>query len=623
MSQRDSGLLSAAMVLLDRGQDSGNDPRIIQPNQVALAINATSRGGFLHNRPGWSRIALIYDSEEDQAAVEEGRFQGASFFAPRTGAPCLIASISGRQWRFNIWTDDTVQEVTVAGDPNPSNRLQCWFAQAEDFLIMQDGQSKPWCYNGATARRLGIGELPVGCMMVSALGRVWVTLPDRLSFVAGDLSGSSSGTPAYNYRDAVLKMTENDYLNEGGAFSVPFGSGEINAMAYVPTLDTSLGQGPIEVFVDNGAFSVNAPFDRTTWKNLTYPIQTVSLGSPGSLSQWATPTVNGDLWYRGKDGIRSFIVARRDFTMWGNVPMSVEMKRLLKRDTPWLLPFASAVTFDNRLLMTATPVWDADHGVAHRALAVMDFELISSLGQRTQPCWDGMWTGFDAKGPESPTFPLHGGILQLLTGSWHKVDRCFAFTLSPNGGGVIQLYENLPESSFDVTTLASYRIKWGFESRLYDYGSPNTLKSLERSDLAPSDIMGTVDFSVQFRADENPCWIDWTFGGDRDTFTVCAQDSNCTPEDCWTPDIYNKTYRTRVTLPSPPISCEVPPNKPAAQGFRHQVRWTILGPCSVKQMVLYARDVQQAPFEGCPPSSDVPCSVDTCCPPDNYFQSEI
>src|SRR4026209_3003068 len=110
--QRDPGLYSAPMVLLNRGMSSGTDPRLIDQNQAALIINGTSRGGFLHSRPGWSQIGLTYSSEADQLAVEGGRFQGAAYFVPRHGYPCLIASISGRQWRFNVWSDESVQEIT-------------------------------------------------------------------------------------------------------------------------------------------------------------------------------------------------------------------------------------------------------------------------------------------------------------------------------------------------------------------------------------------------------------------------------------------------------------------------------------------------------------------------------
>ena len=599
MSQRDPGIIAAPMVTLERGMSSGTDPRLIGANQAALLINATVRGGFPHNRPGWRQIDLAYD-EGIQAAAEDGRFQGGTFYSPRTGAPCLVASISGRDYRYNVWTDDSVDEITIGGDPNPSNQLQVWYVQAEDFLLKQDGQSPVWCYNGGSARRLQVGELPGGCMMVYALGRIWLALPDRQSFVAGDLVGSSSGTPAYNYRDAVLKFTENDFLNEGGAFAVPVMAGSINAFSFVPNLDTSLGQGPIEVFTDNGAFSVNAPFDRTIWKDLNYPIQTVSLGSPGSLSQWSTTMVNGDIWYRASDGIRSFIVARRDFGLWGNVPMSEEMDRLLRYDTPWLLPWSSGAEFDNRRLNTATPVWDADHGVYHRALAVMDFDLISSLGKRSEPCWDGMWTGLN--------------ILQLVVGEHKKVKRCFAFVLSAEKK--IQIWELMPSINFDLPIGSPrQRIKWGMETRLFDYQQPNTLKRLERADLAPSAIQGTVDFNVQYRSDENPCWLPWN------EFSICAKDSECAPTECWTPTLFNKTYRTRITLPSPPGECEVPPNKPSQIGYRHQARLEITGPCALKQLVLYARDMQQGPFDGCPPTNPM-CTEDTCCAPDNYFQSE-
>ena len=66
-----------------------------------------------------------------------------------------------------------------------------------------------------------------------------------------------------------------------------------------------------ELFLNssNGAFSVNAPVDRTIWKNLTYPIQTVCLIDYGPTGPRNGASVNGDWWYRSVDGVRSFRVA--------------------------------------------------------------------------------------------------------------------------------------------------------------------------------------------------------------------------------------------------------------------------------------------------------------------------
>lgn len=612
MPANDKNLLPAPMVTLERGMASSPDPRLIGLNQAALLINTTVRGGFPHPRPGWFQRSLNYLDAPQATQIEAGRFQGSAHFGPSEGIPALYASINGRQFKINVWTDYSVQEVTayfnndpsdpINLDPNSANNLQVWWCDTGDYLIMQDAQGKPWVTDGGSSRRLGSFELPVGCMMEYALGRVWVVLPDRLSFIAGDLKGSSSGSLITQRRDAVLKVTENDYLNEGGTFSVPANAGTINAVRYMPNLDTSLGQGPIQFFVDNGAFSVNAPADRTTWKNLTYPIQTVSLGSPGALSQNSTIRVNSDIWYRGLDGIRSFIVARRDFTMWGNVPMSEEMVRVLKYDSSWLLQFGSAVLFDNRLLMTANPRWKPGRGVLHDTLVVMDFDLISSLGKRTAPCWEGMWTG--------------KSIMQILTGTWNKQTRCWAWVYN-NVEGNNELWELTTDGKYDVPAeLPTERIRWGGETRLHDYGVANQMKSLESLDLEPADIQGTVDFAFKYRSDNAACWQAW------EDFQLCATASDCSPSGCLSLSQYRKAYRSRVTLLKPPVACNTAPALPSNLGLRNQVRWEILGPCTIKQMVAYSRLEQQPVFKGCEPATAV-CTSETCCEEDNNFQSEV
>lgn len=606
----DANLKIAPMLDLSRGMASSPSPRLIGQNQAALLINCTVRGGFPHPRPCWIQRALTYESASQATIIEAGRWQGGTYFTPRNGTPALYACINGRQFRFNVWTDYSTQEVSAhfPGDPtdpinldaNSSTTLQTWWCDTGDFLLMQNGQDPVWCHDGSSSWRLGPFELPVGCMMEYALGRIWVVLPDRLSFVAGDLIGSASGTAKYNYRDAVLKMTENDFLNEGGGFSVPSTAGMINAIRYMPNLDSSLGQGPVQVFTDNGAFSVNAPFDRMTWKNLTYPIQTVSLGSPGALAQDSTIRINGDIWYRGIDGIRSFIVARRDYTMWGNVPMSEEMKRVLKYDATGLLIYGSAVMFDNRMLMTANPRWNATRGVLHDTLAVMDFDLISSLGQRSQPCWDGMWTGKT--------------ILQIIKGSYRKEEKCWAFVFN-NTEGNIELWELMKKGVYDQpATLPKERIKWGGESRLNDYGSPGVLKSLETLDVEAASIEGTVDFVFKYRSDDAPCWQPWS------NFQLCAKDSDCPPAAC-TPQLFRKSYRSRVTLPKPAEACNDSQQRPSTMGLRNQIRWEITGACELRQMASYSRLEQQPAFVGCEPESAT-CTEDTCCPENNNFLSE-
>src|SRR4029079_13150679 len=86
----------------------------------------------------------------------------------------------------------------------------------------------------------------------------------------------------------------------------------------------------------------NLPTNRDLWSTITTPIQTIALSGFGPLNQNSVQVVNTDVFYRAQDGLRSFVMARRDFFTWGNVPISREMTRVLKPETKSLRRFASA-----------------------------------------------------------------------------------------------------------------------------------------------------------------------------------------------------------------------------------------------------------------------------------------
>ena len=48
---------------LDGGMNSGNSPSILPPNQAALMVNATNRGGFVSNRPGYIKRNLTFTDQ--------------------------------------------------------------------------------------------------------------------------------------------------------------------------------------------------------------------------------------------------------------------------------------------------------------------------------------------------------------------------------------------------------------------------------------------------------------------------------------------------------------------------------------------------------------------------------
>lgn len=520
------------------GVDGSVPPSDLPRNQCARAINCTMRGGPIKPRPGWQPRPLTFSNDWNGAditqAFENARFQHASFYAHPTN-PALISVQGGRVFYISL-ADFSVQEITPhdgAGviDRNSSLPQLGWSEQAENYWIYQDNQSYPIIFNGTACRRSNPAqnEVPVGNVMAYAQGRLVVALPDRQTYRVGDLLFSpASGTPAANYKDAVLRFTENNYLSEGGDFIARvFGAaskeGKITGMKSIAQTNMQLGQGPLLIGTPYTMFTIQLPFDRTTWKDLPNPQQT---NSPimGPLSNDSMVLVNGDIWYRSVDGIRSLIMAYRDFSTWGNTPLSAEVGPHLKYDTMSLLEHTSAVLFDNRLLTTISPAPNA-HGVFFRGLAVIDFNLISTLTKKMQPAWEGVWTG--------------NRTLKIVKGLVENTERCFAFTLSDECK--IELWELVPDSKFDDTDTA---INWSFELPSYNCGDSDRFKRLETARIIINELQGTLTGTVKYRTDLNPCWMPW------DEFEVCAK-----REDCCT-DL-TTTTTAQFTVPDAPESVEV------------------------------------------------------------------
>jgi hypothetical protein len=335
------------------GVDTGISPLLVPRNRLAGAYNVTVRGGRPHPRPGINTRALDFDGDATlQTRFEDNRFQGATTYYDEVGEPWIVVAIGGRVFRINP-ANFFVQDISIATDLN-SSLTQCYFVQAEQFLIMQDGQSLAWIYDGVTARRANplLKEVPTGTVMAYGQGRLWVA--KGRYFAAGDIVGGSSGSAIYNYRNAVLKFTENAFIAGGGAFYVPQQSGNITAMLFPARQDTATGEGALKIFTQDAIYSVEVPVERLVWQSLQQPVQTVTVLGGGSMSD-SVISVNSDLFYRSRDGIRSLLLAQRHFGELGNTPISREMAYYIGFDSDIWLNWFSGVLFDSRLLVTLWP----------------------------------------------------------------------------------------------------------------------------------------------------------------------------------------------------------------------------------------------------------------------------
>lgn len=663
MASNEPKVKSDGMISFLGGQNSGISPNLIRPDQCSQLWNITIRGGRPKSRPGWKEIELSFPNTAIRDWFADHHVQGCKefhnvgnnevrhiwsvggrFFAidliggnkvveitptrnttttsgftiPAVGStvvvivsdPDLIPTgteikIDGKYYTVESKTGSSLTVTNIDGIPttvmssgasviyldvNSPTQGICYMIQAEDFLIAQDGLSKPFIYDGATSRRskTEIREVPTGTVMGYSKGRLWVaTRGDE--YVASDIVYGPTGTADYEYRDAILRFTENSLLTGGGSFKAP---GRITAMQPSTVLDVSNAQGPLMIFTETSIISVDAPTSRDLWATMTNPIVATSLVANGATSFYGTvPTVNGDIFYRAVDGLRSFFVARREFGTWGNTPISREISNLTNLDAINLLQYTSAIVFDNRLLFTGASM-PSQYGAKWRGLGVLDFDGISSMFSKTPPAYDGVWTGIDVKWIYTATYGLE--------------ERAFMAVI--NADNKNELWELSKDSKFDND---GGRIKSRLYSKDFSFDSPFEIKRIEGCEIAPTEVVGQVDYTLRYRPDNYPCWYSWH------TQPVCANYKRCTDASCDDPpQNFRAGYKTRIPFGQPPDTDELNDGKPARNGYTHQVCLTWEGHCAVKTIRLKAVQLDDTPT----PFVDIDesCRTLDCCEDDNF-----
>jgi hypothetical protein len=110
-------LVTDGFEAFDAGVNTGVEPRLLKPNELASGINTTVRGGFVTNRPPVRQISLGFGGDSVLTGrFQNGRFQGAEYYEPDEGIESMIASIGGRLFQITPGTNTAkVQEVTISG----------------------------------------------------------------------------------------------------------------------------------------------------------------------------------------------------------------------------------------------------------------------------------------------------------------------------------------------------------------------------------------------------------------------------------------------------------------------------------------------------------------------------
>lgn len=553
---RDPNKVFQGIFALPRGMNSGRAPVLLTPQEVAYAVNVTFRGGFATTRPSWRQRQLQFPNEETQMWFEEHFVQGYDIYDPPNGEPVIVTSVGGRLFAINQVSYGVTEFTPPDGDRNGMDTPVVWFCQAEQFLIVQDGINQPIIWDGGNQSRRAISdasEVPVGRQMAYGLGRLFVVDPTARKIFPGDFV-NEDGT-------SVIKFTEIDSLNGGGAITPSLSSGDITALKFTTRPNTPTGVGQLLCFTRSNVTSFNPIPNRALWGSIEFG--SIALITSGAVTGYSTVSVNGDIFYRAPDGIRSFIMAARDFdNQWGNTPQSYEMLRVMEQDTDQLLQFSSAVYFDNRLLMTCIPrPWKTR--CFHEGLVALNFDNVSSIYDKSVASYDGLWVGTQIYG--------------LTSGYVDGEQRCHMLVKGEDN--VTELWEIEKSKNFDTHPSSfdndGIPITSVLELGSFTFGDITRFKHLFNAEAWYDQIIGPFNRDYKFRPDEYPCYVDWYSVEDCAKYKDCGEEAPG-PTGCKTVHTYRPQYRPREALPQAPDDCLAYLGRQANAAYHFQIRiqWT-------------------------------------------------
>lgn len=444
------------------GVNTTQDPRL-PAGYYVRGVNVTNRGGIPKTRPG-TRFLFNLPSPNVQAHVA---------YEPSTGHPSQFLVIDGylyiseypfrrlRRLSNTIRVDTTVQRVEVCQttkfvQTNADGSLT--ILPPRKVLIVQDGKSAPVYYDGYTVGKLvGTDVTPQGTVMAWSGNRLWVARRDRLF--------------ASNFGDPYT-FTEQYYLGGSDSLLMP---GNVTAMAEAP----GATGGPLLVFTSSSTVGIRSDVQtRASWPD-TEGFQRPLFPHVGCVARNSVVAQYGYLWWMSQKGWVAIDLASQANVSSALPVADNEMSHYKRFISPSDSRIA-ATSFEN-LLLIGMPYGGRDN----RHTWVLDSSVIQVLGGQTGPAWSSVWTGFR---------PVGWAKLTIM-------DRERLYLSHVDEDGNAQLLEMFAGNHRD----SGQDIECSVELRALTGDTP-LLKKLRYSDLTFSEVLGTVDFAVDWRGYSRGAW---------------------------------------------------------------------------------------------------------------------
>ena len=478
--------------VLPGGMQGGFHPTMLDASQYARGINVSCRGGMVHTRPGFVQVADHFTTNRP--------FQGACRWTVN-GEELVVSCFNGTLFFYNTVTG---AKSSTVGQLKPNR--QVFMAQADRYLLVSDGEQLSVFAPGPLAVYTTLvyrnDRLPPCTVMHYAHGRVHL-VPTRVGsepsqsryFVSGDFCMPSDPATVYNFTEAT-------YLNGGGAFGLPDELGAIRGLASLRNSAQGTGVGALVVLAEDGlaAFDVSRPRAGIRDENLNLvvpgwndqPIGQVLFYGAGTRSPWSVTNINSDLVYRGLEGIRFLQYAQSQASngsasgSLSNQPQSFEVEPFITMDPGSALPWVSAAYAGSRMHMTAGVGAD---GHTFRGILSLDAAVAQTLGGKSPPAYDGLWTGLPVG--KVLVLPYDGKHALFVVTSDARIFRLDESAYTDHGNTPI-------ESQLET------------RSMFIDPQLRMVPKTLDYVDLWVSGLRHDTVVEAYFRPDSHPLWCPMT-----------------------------------------------------------------------------------------------------------------
>lgn len=505
------------------GQDSSKSPDQVTPGKVYAAINTTFKNSVLGPRDGFFKHNLTFPEGGISVGGKTPIPYSTIFYGGKYQAvipysigptPFLIIIVSGIIFLVN----QTTLQVTVL-TPQSGPNLNQYAARlnwslAARYIVVFDYPLYPMIIQDFTARRADLAdyEVPISTKGVYNQNRLFIA--NLLNeFTGGDPTGSLATPDAPITFEEVLAPAA-PYAGEAFQLPTSWQNNPITAMAYLQSVDTSTGMGPLIVATNSQISAFQTQLPRTTWSN-TNTFGQVVVDSAGIAGQRAFVNVNADLFFASSDGqVRSLSMSRSEQGKWSRTPLSREVKDWLILQDPSLVQFYALTYFKNRIFCTANPyrtrasdtdlqpVWDYAFG----GMVVLETDNVSTLSSDSPPVWAGLWTGIR---------PMDFCV---------NADRCF---IVAKDGGINTLWEVVPGLNADYADEKRRLIRSRVYTRNYDFKDPFSPKNILLGEFSVEDIRGDFDFNVEYRPSHSANYLQWRNFKHTAPFELCGIPWEC------------------------------------------------------------------------------------------------